>query len=233
MPTKRKSRRKYPTRTKMSPRRRKLQRQFNQFMQKVGYLSFFILIFIALIIFLVIRYQNFQPEPTPDPGQEQRLSQAQKEAFVKQLVPIAQRLQREYGILASISLSQAMLESDFGASQLSAEYHNLFGVKTDASDPQGIDFSTKEFVDGEWITIVDRFKVYHSWEESMEEHAKLLYYGTSWNAEYYQDVKQGRDYVAQAKGLQSAGYATDPGYADKIIAMIEEWQLYQYDQPLP
>ena len=77
---------------------------------------------------------------------------------------------------------------------------------------------------------MDRFKVYKSWEDSLVKHAELIFYGTSWNAKQYQAVLEAKDYQSQARGLQSSGYATDPDYADKLIAMIEEWQLTQYDQ---
>lgn len=142
----------------------------------------------------------------------------------------AQRLQKQYGVLASVSLAQAMVESDFGQSQLAANYYNLFGVKAEAGDPDGVDLETKEFVNNEWVTIVDRFKVYKSWEDSLIKHAELIFYGTSWNAKQYQAVLEAKDYQSQARGLQSSGYATDPDYAEKLIAMIEEWQLTQYDQ---
>lgn len=156
----------------------------------------------------------------------------QKVEFVNTVAPTAQKLQRQYGVLASVAMAQAMIESNFGQSQLAAEYYNLFGVKTDAGDPNGVDFETQEFVSEEWITITDRFKVYANWEESLTKHAELIYYGTSWNANFYQAVLDGKTYQEQAKGLQSAGYATDPDYANKIIAVIEEWNLTQYDQPI-
>lgn len=93
-----------------------------------------------------------------------------------------------------------------------------------------MDLETKEFVNNEWVTIVDRFKVYKSWEDSLIKHAELIFYGTTWNAKQYQAVLEAKDYQSQARGLQSSGYATDPDYAEKLIAVIEEWQLTQYDQ---
>ena len=171
---------------------------------------------IGLMLVLFLTYQVIQDRS--------------RESFVQKLVPTAQRLQKEYGVLASVSLAQAMVESDFGQSQLAANYYNLFGVKAAADDPNGVDLETKEYVNNEWVTIVDRFKVYKSWEDSLVKHAELIFYGTSWNAKQYQAVLEAKDYQSQARGLQSSGYATDPDYADKLIAMIEEWQLTQYDQ---
>lgn len=200
-----------------------------KFLQKIGCLFLFILCLLGLFLILIYKFNS-----TPSPGDDfyQEVSYQEQAAFIAEIAPISQSLQREFGILASISLAQAALESNYGKSQLAAEYYNLFGVKTEKDDPNGIDLPTLEFIDGEMIEIVDRFKVYSSWEASLRAHAELLYYGTTWDSDYYKDVRLGRDYLSQAKGLQSSGYATDPDYASKIIEMIEAKQLYQYDQPL-
>lgn len=154
----------------------------------------------------------------------------EKREFIEGLAPTAQRLQREYGILASVSLGQACLESDFGRSELARVHHNLYGVKTTADDPEGADYTTLEFHDGEWIEIVDRFKVYPDWETSMEKHAQLLYYGTDWNPDLYDHVLNADNYQSQAYELGISAYATDPTYGEKVSNMIEEWNLAQYDQ---
>lgn len=197
-------------------------------LQKVGCLFIFLVIILGL--FIAIFYKLHQIDISPSqPVQTDDVSVADKQAFIKEVGPIAQGLQKKYGILASISIAQASLESNFGQSQLASVYNNLYGVKTDVTDPQGVVLPTLEYIDGEMKEMNERFKVYESKSESMEAHARLIYYGTSWDQDYYQDVKAGQDYHAQAKGLQSAGYATDPDYAEKIIEMIETWELYKYD----
>lgn len=223
------------TKRKTSPRKRrqttwsKLYKKYKPVvLQKVGCLFIFLLILLGL--FIAIFYKMNQIEISPDqPVQTDDVSQADKQAFIEEVGPIAQGLQKKYGILASISIAQASLESNFGQSQLASVYNNLYGVKTEVTDPQGVVLPTLEFIDGEMQERNERFKVYKTKRESMEAHAQLIYYGTSWDVNYYQDVKDGQDYHAQAKGLQSAGYATDPDYAEKIIEMIETWQLYKYD----
>lgn len=200
---------------------------YNWVTQTVGKVTVMFVIVAAFIWVLMTQLSNFN-ERTPDSS----VSYEQQVEFVNTIAPTAQKLQRQYGVLASVAMAQAMIESNFGQSQLAAEHHNLFGVKTDAGDPNGVDYETQEFVNDEWITITDRFKVYADWEESLTKHAELIYYGTSWNTDFYQAVLDGKTYQEQAKGLQSAGYATDPDYANKLIAMIEEWNLTQYDQPV-
>ena len=202
-----------------------------QFLQRVGCLTIFLIIFGILMALIIYRFADYSISEYQKYQQEQQIVE-QRRTFFNTLVPAAQRLQRQYGVLASVSLGQAALESNFGTSELGATHHNLYGVKTEADDPNGANMSTKEFVNGEWIEIVDRFKVYPSWDDSMKEHAELIYYGTSWNPQFYHAVLAGKTYQEQANALQTAGYATDPDYANKVINMIETWNLHQYDQPI-
>lgn len=202
-----------------------------QFLQKIGILSIFFVIFTLLSGIVIYRWIETANQRHSELVQREA-SYEQRQNFIQTITPAAQRLQRQYGVLASISMAQAALESDFGQSQLGRDYYNLYGVKTDATDPDGVDFPTLEYVNDEWIEIIDRFKVYPSWEASMESHAILINEGTSWDPFFYQAVLDGDNYVEQAHGLQESGYATDPTYADKVIQLIESMELHQYDQPL-
>lgn len=220
---------------KRKPKKINLKKTWNtvipKFLQKIGALSIFFVIFIFLSGIVVFRWIETANERHSNFMQEE-LTMEQRQGFISTVAPIAQRLQRQYGVLASISMAQAALESDFGQSQLGSEYNNLYGVKTEGTDPEGVDLPTLEYIDDEWIEIVDRFKVYPSWEASMESHAVLINEGTSWDPTFYQAVLDGDNYQEQAQGLQDSGYATDPTYADKLISMIENYNLDQYDQPI-
>lgn len=232
--TKRKVKRKSVAKTKkqslLSTQQKKKWLSFKaNFLQRVGLITLFLLAFLFLLSFFIWQIQRSH---LPNGGQVTEIQDDHRQAFVEAIVPTAQKLQRQYGIYASVSMAQAMLESDFGQSGLAADYFNLYGVKTDASDPDGVDLVTAEFVNDEWIEIVDRFKVYPSWAASMEAHALLLVNGTTWDADFYRQVTEGTTPAAQAQGLQAAGYATDPDYAEKLITMMEQWNLYQYNQPL-
>lgn len=149
--------------------------------------------------------------------------------FIERLVPYSQQLQQEYGILPSIIIGQAILESDWGRSELSATYNNLFGMKSFHPDNNSVNLVTKEHVDGEWIEIKADFKVYDSWEASMKDHTLLFVNGVDWDPYLYRGVLLADNYRSAAKSLEAAGYATDPGYAQKIISVIETYELYQYD----
>lgn len=227
--TQKKYRPKKPKKTR-TVRQKKFDAVKAAFLQKVGGVSLFIIILAALMGALLLRIVFNENSIFFNPFDTQQ--SPERQSFVSAIIPTAQKLQRQYGILASVSMAQAMVESDFGQSQLAADYHNLFGVKTTADDPMGVAFSTAEYFDDEWVEIVDYFKVYPDWDASMTAHAELIYYGVSWDENFYSDVIEGNTYVEQARGLQISGYATDPDYAQKLINMIEEWELTQYDQPL-
>lgn len=152
-----------------------------------------------------------------------------RQEFLDTIAPHAQELQQGYGILPSIILGQAILESNWGTSQLAAEYYNLFGVKAYGSQ-KAIRLDTKEFVNEQWITIKGNFRVYESWDESLDEHTQLLVNGVSWNPQKYEKVLTANSYKEAALALQEAGYATDPDYATKIESVIESYHLTKYDQ---
>ena len=159
---------------------------------------------------------------------QSKKEQLSHEAFIQELAPTAEKMDQRYHVPASISLAQAILESNWGKSELAARYNNLFGVKAALWEPH-VKLETKEYENGKWITVTASFRTYWSWEESMKDHVKLMINGTDWNQKQYEKVIQAKDYRQAAYALQQAGYATDPTYAEKLISMIETYQLYRYD----
>ncbi|EGP5337162.1 glycoside hydrolase family 73 protein [Enterococcus faecium] len=166
---------------------------------------------------------------SPFTGNQQENEAQSHQQFIERLVPHAQELQDGYGVLPSIILGQAILESNWGKSTLASKYNNLFGIKA-YGDQKKVSLETKEFVNEEWITIQGDFKVYDSWEQSMDDHTQLFVQGVDWNPALYEKVITATNYQEAAQALQDAGYATDPGYAQKIIQVIETYQLNQYDR---
>ena len=173
----------------------------------------------SVIIMGTLQFQETRKDPTEITHQQ----------FIQNLVPSSQKAYQLYQVLPSISLAQAILESDWGESGLSQNYYNLYGVKAGVAEPS-VQLETSEYIDGKWITIMAPFRVYNSWAESVEAHAKLLTYGVDWNPKLYEPVLKAKNYKEAAQALQKAGYATDPTYAQKIIHVIETYHLAQYDQ---
>ena len=180
----------------------------------------------VILLAFVFSLKNLS-SPFTDNQQENEAQSHQQ--FIERLVPHAQELQDGYGVLPSIILGQAILESNWGKSTLASKYSNLFGIKA-YGDQKKVSLETKEFVNEEWITIQGDFKVYDSWEQSMDDHTQLFVQGVDWNPALYEKVITATNYQEAAQALQDAGYATDPGYAQKIIQVIETYQLNQYDR---
>jgi flagellum-specific peptidoglycan hydrolase FlgJ len=140
-------------------------------------------------------------------------------AYIDLYKPIAKSNMVEFGIPASICLGQGILESGAGTGPLSAIANNHFGIKChqDWSGP-----SVKYDDDA----AQECFRKYNQASESYNDHALFLK-----NRRWYQPLfkLEKDDYKAWAKGLKAAGYATDPKYPEKLIAIIERYHLDQYD----
>lgn len=153
-----------------------------------------------------------------------------KRAFIKKMVPTAQAMSKKYGVLASIDIAQAILESEWGQSTLASKYNNYFGIKAQG-DQKSVTLSTQEYNDaGQWVTEKAAFAVYDNWATGMEAHAQFLKDGTDLKPNVFADVIAATNYKEAAAALVADGYATDPTYEAKIIEVIETWDLAQYDK---
>lgn len=123
-----------------------------------------------------------------------------------------------YDIPASITLAQGLLESAAGYSELATRGNNHFGIKCHGWEGR------KMYFDDDASD--ECFRVYAGPRESYEDHSKFLRSGKRY-ASLFQLSK--KDYRGWAKGLKSAGYATNPQYANQLINIIEQYKLYQYD----
>lgn len=128
---------------------------------------------------------------------------------------------KRYKIPASITLAQGILESGAGKSELAQKSNNHFGIKCH-NDWTGSKVYHNDDARNEC------FRKYKKVEESFEDHSKFLVgkqrYASLFNLKI-------TDYRGWAKGLQSAGYATNKAYANMLIKLIEDYELYEYDIP--
>ncbi len=185
---------------------------------------------LLLIILAFVFSLRSLSEPTwsEDETGAQADTELTKDEFIERLLPHAKELQEGYGVLPSIIISQAILESNWGQSQLAAEYNNLYGIKA-YGNQEKVTMDTQEYVNEQWVTIAGDFRVYDSWEASMDDHTMLFVNGVDWSPEKYQGVLTASTYEEAADALQAAGYATDPDYATKVKSVIETYHLDQYD----
>ena len=130
------------------------------------------------------------------------------------------------GILASLTIAQAILESGWGKSELAVNANALFGIKADSRwDGRVYSTATKECYDGINLTTVDAlFRTYDSWADSIADHSAFLTRSSRYTA-----VIGELDYKTACTTIHAAGYATDPTYAEKLISLIERYDLAAYD----
>jgi LysM repeat protein len=139
--------------------------------------------------------------------------------YIERFQGIAVREMNKYGIPASITLAQGLLESGNGNSSLAVQANNHFGIKCN-SDWKGKTIYKDDDAVGEC------FRVYSSPEESYRDHSEFLL-RKRYAALFQLDRN---DYTGWAHGLKKAGYATNPKYAELLISLIERYDLQQYDR---
>ncbi|MBK7615175.1 MAG: flagellar assembly peptidoglycan hydrolase FlgJ [Burkholderiales bacterium] len=162
--------------------------------------------------------------PVVDPRAEPRkigIPQQAAADFVQRNQAAAKAAEAATGIPAEFMVSQAALETGWGKKEIrnadGSSAHNLFGIKAGASwKGATTDVVTTEYSHGVARKVVQKFRSYASAAESFADYAKLM----KDSPRYAGVVNAGADAKGFAKGLQKAGYATDPAYADKLSRVI-------------
>jgi len=143
------------------------------------------------------------------------------EEFVAQVWPAAQKAAAELGVDPAVLVAQSAVESGWGRSvaRLSSgeSSHNLFGIKADSRwEGKRVTVSTLEYESGVMARRQDPFRAYDSFEESFQDYSSFL----RSNPRYRNALMQAGDPDAFLRGLQAAGYATDPAYAKKVSSVL-------------
>lgn len=146
-----------------------------------------------------------------------------KEDFVRMMLPHAQRAGNELGVDPNALVAQAALETGWGRavpSQTSgSSSFNLFGIKAGSNwNGATAHVPTLEFEDGVPVRKVERFRAYNSPADSFNDYARLI----GGNPRYENARGAGGDVATFASALQKGGYATDPNYAQKVVAVADE-----------
>ena len=139
--------------------------------------------------------------------------------YIAKYAELAVKHMNKYGIPASITLAQGLLESDAGRSSLASRCNNHFGIKCH-NDWRG----KTMLVDDDRRN--ECFRCYNNAEDSFEDHSLFLVNGARYRSLF---SLGSRDYKGWARGLKAAGYATNPNYADKLIEIVERYGLDRYD----
>jgi flagellum-specific peptidoglycan hydrolase FlgJ len=139
--------------------------------------------------------------------------------YIQKYKDIAKEDMIKYGIPASITLGQGILESGAGTGPLSVQANNHFGIKC---HKEWTGESIKYDDDAE----AECFRKYNNAEESYRDHSLFLTSRPRYASLFQLPIN---DYKSWAKGLKEAGYATDPNYPTKLYLLIERYNLQQYD----
>lgn len=157
-------------------------------------------------------------------GLEDTQAKPKKEhEFIQRITRILSPIQYDNIPPRSIIIAQAILESGWGESELSTSASNYFGIKGEYKG-EFVVVPTQEFLDNTWISVDEKFRKYPDLATSIEDYLDLM------TLPRYQKVKDASNYKEAAVNLVTAGYATDPNYSEKLITLIETYELHQYDR---
>ncbi len=151
------------------------------------------------------------------------LSDTPQQSYIEKYSSLAVEEMYRTGVPASITLAQGLLESGNGQSRLAVKGNNHFGIKCH-NTWTGAKVYHDDDRKGEC------FRKYDSPEESFRDHSDFLRYRDRYKFLFDLELT---DYRSWAYGLKTAGYATDPKYPEKLIRLIEEYRLYEYDTQKP
>lgn len=144
------------------------------------------------------------------------------DAFIAMLVGPAQDCQRASGIPASFTIAQAALESSWGEKAIGC---NLFGIKADKAWKGPVTlFDTHEFIKGIKTPVTDKFRCYASWGECLADRAAFFKANPRYAACFHETTGEG-----WARAVAKAGYATDPHYAEILLAVMNGRSMSRYD----
>jgi len=154
------------------------------------------------------------------------------EAFINKLWPQAQQAANELGVDARVLLAQSALETGWGQhvmqNKAGQSSHNLFGIKASRGwEGKTVTVQTLEYDKGIASKRQATFRAYDSFEESFKDYVQFL----KQNPRYQEALEKVDSNEGFIKGLQKAGYATDPAYARKIISILGREQLSALTTP--
>lgn len=153
-------------------------------------------------------------------------SAQQAKTFIFEIAPLVQKYAKQYGYLvASPIIAQACIESNYGLSKLSANYHNYFGMKCGSSwKGRSVNMSTKEeYSQGTLTTIKDNFRVYDSVEDGIKGYFDFI------STKRYSNLKTATSPQKYLDMIRADGYATSYTYVTTNMNCIRKWDLTKYD----
>ena len=151
----------------------------------------------------------------------------EKQTFIQTVGEAARKDMEKSGVLASLTIAQAILESGWGTSELAQNANALFGIKADGRwSGKTYSKETQECYDGvNYTTVTALFRAYSSWDESIADHSAFLHTGNRYAAVIGE--KRTTKQLATPSRRQATQLPQD--YAEKLISLIESYGLTAYD----
>lgn len=179
---------------------------------------------------------NVKPE-APTPVDISPLKGLDQDVLIAYLGKLAKEDMKKTGVLASVTIAQAILESGWGQSELSLKANNLFGMKTNlsgntwASDWDGKIYAkwSPEEENGTVVSKYSDFRAYDTVQASIKDHSDYLCGAMNGSELRYKGLKGETDYRTAIQIIKDAGYATDSKYVDKVCSIIEQYDLHDWD----
>lgn len=143
--------------------------------------------------------------------------------FLAKIKPMVIEDMKKTGILASLTASQAFIESNKGNSGLTQKANNLFGMKG-TYNGQSVTMPTTEYYNGVKTTVQAAFRKYPTWADSIADHSGLFN-----RSSRYANLRGLTDYRKACEYVKLDGYATSPTYTQTLLKTIENYRLYTWD----
>jgi flagellum-specific peptidoglycan hydrolase FlgJ len=149
--------------------------------------------------------------------------------FITQIAPPAIQACQGTNLFPSLMIAQACLESNYGKSKLSALHHNYFGIKASTGwKGKTVTYQTQEFVNNKSVTVKQPFRSYPSLLAGFADRVRFLQVNKRYTLH---GVFKSTSPEEQARCFLKAGYATDPSYPQKLISIINKYDLKKHDPP--
>lgn len=171
----------------------------------------------------VVSFAAVKPNNSVDLSQLHFSNNAQSQNFIESVAPGAINGWNKYGVLPSVTVAQAILESGWGRSSLASQYHNLFGIKGSYNGHSAV-MTTREVINGRSVYVNANFRAYDNNSQSVEDHGRFLYVNSR-----YRNLLGDRNAASVAYKLHADGYATDPNYASALMNLVRTYNLTQLD----
>lgn len=169
-----------------------------------------------------------------------KASSISKSRFIKTMGPIARANYQRTGVLASVTMAQAILESGWGQSALAENGNNLFGMKISLSGNNwsgsawdGVNYykkKTYEYSSRGRYTITAKFRKYSCIEDSVEDHSAYLKNAKNGSRKRYSGLTSTKSYKKQLQIIKRGGYATSGSYVNDLCKIIKKYKLTKWDK---